>query len=332
LAAHLKCQEGKVTLAVHEGLLGRFTARFEGIEVIREPGLQKCVMAFVGTTRAVLVKSSLQGLAAPAVSEAAGQQPNPVAELCFFNSSMVKLQATNVTNNAMQGLWVADTADVTLDASRVAGNQGNHSGAGMSVWVVKGADHRKQQCGRQYCYNCCGGGAALSDNASLTVSRGSTIVNNTSHDAAAGGGGVLLMDNSSLVLRGGSGIVNNTSLHTGGAGVAAWGKASVHIEEGSYVSGNQAMDGSCAGLAVRDNVSLFVSGARVSSNTAQRDGGGICAFGSSAITLTAGSQVVGNVAVEGDRGGIALVDIARGDVSNATIANNTAVGHSVGFQ
>jgi hypothetical protein len=142
----------------------------------------------------------------------------------------------------MQGMWVADTADVILNASRVAGNQGNHSGAGMSLYgssrvLITGSS----TVADNICYNCTGGGVALSDNASLTVSGGSTIVNNTSHDAAAGGGGVLLMDISSLVLRGGSGIVNNTSFHTGGAGVAAWGNASMRIEEGSYVSGNQAI-------------------------------------------------------------------------------------------
>lgn len=58
LAADMKSQGGKVAITVHEGLLVRFTARFQGVEVIRDSGLQRCVMAFAGSTHAVLVNST----------------------------------------------------------------------------------------------------------------------------------------------------------------------------------------------------------------------------------------------------------------------------------
>jgi hypothetical protein len=89
LAADMKSQGGKVAITVHEGLLVHFTASFQGVEVIRDSGLQRCVMAFAGSTHAVLVNSTLQGLAATAISEAAGRSSTPVAVLCFFNSSRV---------------------------------------------------------------------------------------------------------------------------------------------------------------------------------------------------------------------------------------------------
>jgi hypothetical protein len=199
--------------------------------------------------------------------------------LCVGHNSRLKLFNSSFTNNWVRPLEVGDQASVVLHACNLSRNNIAYYGGGLRVL----------------------------GNATVTLSGGSSISNNTAAKVSSvgdntGGGGVFVGENATFTLSGGSSITNNTSGSRGG-GLYVNGTARVALSGGSSISHNTAAN-TGGGVGGTHNVSVTLTGGSSISNNVAGAGGGLFLMQGPTINITGGSSVHGNRALMTVGGGV----------------------------
>ena len=154
-----------------------------------------------------------------------------------------------------------------------------------------------------------GGGAAIDNSGTLTVSK-STLSNNT---ATIGGGGIE-NDNGKLVLT--SSTISDNVTKGNGGGLAILG-GSVSVSKTTFSGNTASTGGGIANIATLD-----IQGGTITGNTAKSNGGGLIT-GDGGTTTVTGTTASSNTATK-NGGGIYNTALGSTTVTNATIKSNTA--------
>ena len=365
--ASLTCTAGRVTIAVNETYLGRFTPGFKGVEwdpehcAVGSSARPRCLITFCGKTQAKLPKLVVKGI----------HEENDFvideldALLCATGAASLTLFRALITNNMGRVFQVQDEANVTLIHSAIRQNTGPEAGI---VFVLAGSSHVKMV------------NTTVKDNDELMLSGLSVVhvsdaatlemtgCNITGNDA-----GLLVQGNASLFMSEGCLVADNDGL-SDAIGLSARDNSTVIIAD-STISGNfggvVSLDnstlimkhckvvGNLEGTEVEVGAGVSASGfeARLTNVDVQGNyatgcagvaaamgvvmivegnstivgniGRGLCAYGNSSLTITDGNVVADNY-IEGMGGGLLAVDNATVNISNTVWRNNSADGSAGG--
>ena len=176
-----------------------------------------------------------------------------------------------------------------------------------------------------------GGGVAVRDNGTFTMTGGEISGNAVTSDVWAGGGGVIVVGTGTFTMKGGE-ISGNTASDDGG-GVSVHDSGTFTMQ-GGEISGNSVDADSWAnGGGVNVSSGTFtMTGGKIADNTATSDtgssGGGVSVY-QGTFTMS-GGEISGNT-TSGDRsdgGGVKVDDNGTFIMQGGKISGNTASGNS----
>ena len=356
--ASISCKGSPAVWTFHSALLGPFKSTLQGIQLNPEctSSFSKvsCLLGVCRSTGVLLVQASVEGII--------GVQNI----LCIGGSSRVQLQSSLIANNTARAVLVAGTADThfTMNASSIvgnipgstvwpgagvlvmgnasvvvlnssiAGNVGFRAGGGMAVVhgarITLVASYISGNVVRGVAVTGSGGGVYMTNKASLTLTHGSRVANNSVLPGQ--GGGVYLNATARLVVSYGSAISHNRAVEYSGGGVSARGNASVTVDINSTVAGNVAQNATGGGIFLTDSTVFALSGdSSITGNRAvSASGGGMAVVGKARVTVTGASRIVHNRAINFSGGGIFVSGQANVSLGAGTLlAWNVATGRSV---
>jgi len=289
VAAGMRCQGGPGTaVALGDGLT-TFQSNFTGISHSSRCSTggrrYKCLIT-VCSGALVLRNSSISGVALPLD-----------AVLCVAGSSRLVARTSMFVGNAASALACMDHGQLVLHGTSVSDNNVTHQTA------------LPQRIG---------GGIYVGDRATLTITGGSKVYNNS----AVLGGGVYSGNSTTVTISGGSSVFNNRAVL--GGGVFAGDTSRVFLVRSTVHSNFANVFG--GGVLVCNKSRLVITDASsVHSNTAGQRGGGINAWDDSNVTVTGNSSVHSNVAHTSNGGGFLVSDFATVIVTgSSSVHNNTA--------
>jgi parallel beta-helix repeat protein len=244
------------------------------------------------------------------------------------------------------GIDVFGVGSITLQRTVVTGNTAGAAGGGNYLGITAtGTGIAISGCQINGNSGTIGGGMEFFNPSTLakaktTVSNTTIAGNVSTNKGAQGGGGLFVQQGKTLIS--GSTIENNTALYNGGGIDAADGFDSLTITK-TTISGNQTTARSFGlqgggGLYIGGSGNaipqpVIISGSRIADNRSDYAGGGLCAVGGIALTVS-GTTFAGNQAV-GKGGGVTTfgtgankVDIT---VTGSTFSNNYTLGIGAGL-
>jgi predicted outer membrane repeat protein len=232
----------------------------------------------------------------------------------------------NITGTNGSGIAVNGGGTLVMDEGSAVTGCAADSGAG-AVFVSGSGSSFEMKKGSRVDWNTTisGGGVAVYNHASFTMSGGeishNTATNNT-------GGGVFLMNSATFEMSGGK-ISDNTALTSQGGGIFADSSSNLLITDGR-ISGNTAKsDG--GGIALFEKATFEMSGGEISDNTAFTGaGGGIVTGGGNISIIMKGGRIIKNTA-KTDGGGIHMsgsFTMSDGEISDNKALTATGGGIS----
>jgi hypothetical protein len=353
--ASIKCA-GAPALWMFNKVLNPFKGSFQGIKLDPECAFEfdkiGCLLGICQSTGVVQIQAVIE--------DVDGVQNI----LCIGGSTKVHLQSSLIAHNTATAVLIAGTADthVSMNASRILGNRARSAGltgAGMLVMnasvdvlnssiagntgyrfgggLIATLDAQVTLVSSCICDNVLrggghmgmGGGVYMTGNASVALSQGSRIANNSV--VPGEGGGVFLNGDTRLVVSNGSAVSNNLAVLFVGGGVSARGNARLVVDSNSTIAGNVAQQGMGGGVFLTDSTVFALSGrSSVADNhAANASGGGIAATGMAKVSVTGASWVVYNRATNFTGGGVFGLGQANISLGPGTlIAGNVATGKS----
>jgi hypothetical protein len=188
-----------------------------------------------------------------------------------------------------------------------------------------------------------GGGVAVRENGTFTMTGGEISGNAVASNVWAGGGGVIVVGPGTFTMQGGK-ISSNTAID-GGGGVIVVDNGTFTMQ-GGEISGNSIDADSWAnGGGVHVNSGIFtMSGGEISDNTASSDiggsnGGGVNVSNGATFTMSGTAKISGNTATgdTGSNGGGVFVyqgtfTMTGGEISDNTASSNTESAGGGGVQ
>ena len=261
-------------------------------------------------------------------NKAAGEHTHTIT-----NSNIQNNEASNIGG----GVYVGTCSDMTITDSTLSGNTATNQGGAIVAYSARNVtlDHTTVKGNKA----AIGGGilsfgTALADT-HITLKNGTEVTGNT----ATSGAGLYAWSVGSNPVQidiEKSSITNNTATNAGG-GIFAYIGVKVRAD-GADISGNKAVNGGglylygTAADPSRTTVDL-INKTTITNNSATSYGGGIFAY--DGVKVTADDiELSGNTAA--NAGGILLWSTDKapnsvtGEVTNSTIANNTATGSGYG--
>ncbi|MEG0276506.1 MAG: InlB B-repeat-containing protein [Coprobacillus sp.] len=233
-------------------------------------------------------------------------------------------QRTDATDPIVKSL---SGGNLTLKSGAVLqNNYGDSMGAAVSGWdgfqltIENGASIKNNKTdGAHY-----GGGVFLANNSRLTMNGGKI-----SENIGNRGGGIALIC-SHMIMNGGS-IENNQSYNISNKKKDGYG-GGIYIADYENISGTSATNAITRGPA-----SLYMSGGKITGNTGDAYGGGICTFpqagnGSPDISITVDGGTISNNETGGSGSGIAMFfNSTKFKMISGIISNNKATAYGGGL-